>query len=1047
MSSRDLLLAAAGQGGEELYVEDVFSTYLYTGNGATQAINNGIALGSTAEWSAAKIYDGGDAVILASAVDSTGDVIVVGIDYSTPSAGVLLKYSPSGSILWQRKVYESGVNESLEGVSVDSSNNIYVFGRDRNFTYALLVKYNTSGTLQWQRKIYQGDSAGRKVAVDASGNAYVTGYATDSTRQYIFTAKYNTSGVLQWQRKIYQGTVSNQSAGVAVDSSGNVYISGRANDGTRNYILVAKYNTSGVLQWQRKIYQLFTEEAAAVAVDSSANIFITGRAYDGTRDYALVAKYNTSGVLQWQRKLYQGADTFGYGVATDSSGNLYVTGYSTDPNYCGFVAKYNTSGVLQWQRKIYPVNTIGYGVCVDSSGNILATGESYDGTRFFGFVLKLAQDGSALSGEANGLTLLPGTLTDEAGTATDAAGTATDEAGTATDEAGTATDEAGTAVFSYDTQPAVEGQGGLVWVKRRNGDASHQLSDTDRGDPSATVNSNTSDQSFSGNGVDSFSANGFVVSAAGGSINSNTQTFASWTFRKAPKFFDIVTFTTGSGSFNLTVPHSLASAPGAILFKATNSNEDWLVYHRSLGSNQYLVLNTTAAAGTQAGWVSVSNTSFTVNNELLSPGTSYVAYIFAHDAGGFGDDGTESVISCGSFTTNGSGNATVSLGFEPQWLFWTSSSTTSDRFLQDSMRGFSLTSNNTLFAQNSDQESIFSPPRVSPTATGFTVSHFNSTTYAYIAIRRGPMKKPTSGTEVFAPVAQTSINGANTVTTGFPVDSAWMTARGVTFSKTVADRLRGGSTTQDILLFTNSTNAETNGTGGYGVGFDNNSAIIENFVIGGSDSAIYWNFRRAPGFFDVVCFTATENTTTAHNLTVEPELVIFKPRSGTSSWYIGSRLINGGSWGVNSLAINTTSALINEGYTWMSATGTVVQDFSNFLGAGSTCVAYLFATLPGVSKVGTYTGNGSSQTINCGFAAGARFILIKRTDSTGDWYVWDTARGIVTANDPHLSLNTTAAEVTTDDTIDPQSSGFIVNQVTATNVNVNAATYLYLAIA
>jgi len=114
---------------------------------------------------------------------------------------------------------------------------------------------------------------------------------------------------------------------------------------------------------------------------------------------------------------------------------------------------------------------------------------------------------------------------------------------------------------------------------------------------------------------------------------------------------------------------------------------------------------------------------------------------------------------------------------------------------------------------------------------------------------------------------------------------------------------------------------------------------------------------------------------------------------------------------------------------------------------GENYIAYLFASLPGVSKVGSYTGNGSSQTINCGFTSGARFILIKRTDSTGDWYVWDTERGIVAGNDPHLSLNTTAAEVTTDDSIDPDNSGFIVNQVSATNINVSSATYIFYAIA
>jgi hypothetical protein len=100
-----------------------------------------------------------------------------------------------------------------------------------------------------------------------------------------------------------------------------------------------------------------------------------------------------------------------------------------------------------------------------------------------------------------------------------------------------------------------------------------------------------------------------------------------------------------------------------------------------------------------------------------------------------------------------------------------------------------------------------------------------------------------------------------------------------------------------------------------------------------------------------------------------------------------------------------------------------------------------------VSKVGSYTGNGTSQTIDCGFTSGARFILIKRTDSTGDWYVWDSARGIVAGNDPHLSLNTTAAEVTTDDSVDAESSGFIVNQDAGTNVNVDTASYIFLAIA
>jgi hypothetical protein len=87
------------------------------------------------------------------------------------------------------------------------------------------------------------------------------------------------------------------------------------------------------------------------------------------------------------------------------------------------------------------------------------------------------------------------------------------------------------------------------------------------------------------------------------------------------------------------------------------------------------------------------------------------------------------------------------------------------------------------------------------------------------------------------------------------------------------------------------------------------------------------------------------------------------------------------------------------------------------------------------------------RKIDCGFSGGARFVLIKRTDSTGDWYIWDTERGIVTGNDPHLSLNTAVVEVTSDDSIDPYSTGFTVNQVAATNINVSSGEYIFLAIA
>jgi hypothetical protein len=107
----------------------------------------------------------------------------------------------------------------------------------------------------------------------------------------------------------------------------------------------------------------------------------------------------------------------------------------------------------------------------------------------------------------------------------------------------------------------------------------------------------------------------------------------------------------------------------------------------------------------------------------------------------------------------------------------------------------------------------------------------------------------------------------------------------------------------------------------------------------------------------------------------------------------------------------------------------------------------LFATCAGVSKVGTYTGTGTTLQIDCGFTAGARFILIKRTDSTGDWYVWDSVRGIIAGNDPYLLLNTTAAEVTNTDYIDTYSAGFELSSTAPSAINASGGTFIFLAIA
>jgi hypothetical protein len=222
-----------------------------------------------------------------------------------------------------------------------------------------------------------------------------------------------------------------------------------------------------------------------------------------------------------------------------------------------------------------------------------------------------------------------------------------------------------------------------------------------------------------------------------------------------------------------------------------------------------------------------------------------------------------------------------------------------------------------------------------------------------------------------------------------------------------------------------------------------------------SNANIEYFFGRAPGFFDEVCYTGTGVArTVAHSLAAVPELYIVKPRGtalASNSWWVNCAYLPTPS--DDSLVLNSTGAnnTGNGALLWNSTLPTSsvfsLGAYGGVNTSGTTFVAYLFATCPGVSKVGSYTGTGTTLQINCGFTAGSRFVLIKRTDSTGDWYVWDSARGIVAGNDPYLLLNSSAAEVTGTDYVDTFASGFEISSTAPAAINANGGSFVFLAIA
>jgi hypothetical protein len=608
--------------------------------------------------------------------------------------------------------------------------------------------------------------------------------------------------------------------------------------------------------------------------------------------------------------------------------------------------------------------------------------------------------------------------------------------------------------------------GGLVWIKGRSGATGHRLTDTVRGATKSLASNSTAAEATESTGLTAFGTTGFTI-GADADYNTNAATYASWTFREQPKFFDIVTWT-GNGAGNRTIPHNLGSVPGFIQPKRTNDSEPWWNHHRSVTSpnanwwrNYGLLDGTNAFAdwGDDGGlYQSPDATNLYIGSYYNASGKTYVAYLFAHDAGGFGAAGTDNVISCGSYTGNGSTTGpTVTLGYEPQWLLIKNSTAVDDWCLHDNIRGIYNTpgTNSTpqLYPNLANAENVNT--RIALLPNGFQIIdsggkiNTSGSTYIYIAIRRGPMKVPTSGTSVFGLSARTGTGANATVTGGQTDDAVLIKNRGSAVGDLFAARLTGTG-----YLVTSSTAAEV--AAGTTILQANPWDVMDGVKVGttstitnaSANTFINYLFRRAPGFMDVVCYTGTgANRTVTHNLGVAPELIIVKDRSDARAWCVYSSALGNTKY----LILNTTDPADTASTVWNNTTPTssvftvgtaALVNFST-----ETFVAYLFATVAGVSKVGSYTGTGTTQVIDCGFTAGSRFVMIKRTDSTGDWYVWDSARGIVAGNDPYFLLNSTAAEVTNTDYVDTANSGFEISSTAPAEINANGGTFIFLAIA
>lgn len=588
----------------------------------------------------------------------------------------------------------------------------------------------------------------------------------------------------------------------------------------------------------------------------------------------------------------------------------------------------------------------------------------------------------------------------------------------------------------------ISGKGGLVWIKQRSAGRDHFLFDTARGAAEYLCSSaDIASTNHGGTFLTGFNNNGFTLSNGNG-VNINAGTYVGWSFRKAPKFFDIVTWS--GNNTNRTIPHSLGIAPGMIIIKELGGTQPWAVYHQNTVINEYLVLSSTAAAVTDSTlFNSTPPTSdvFSIgtNGKVNKPSTTYIAYLFAHDTSSNG------IIRCGTFAPDGSGNVTVNLGWEPQYILYKQRSATSNWTVLDSSRIWNMSgSDGAVYPNNVNAET--SGSLGNPTATGFQIAGPAGGTWVYMAIRKGLMRTPSNADKVFAINGRTGTGAAATINAGLinqGVDFIISKARTTNLSYNWQDRLRGISS----QLASNTTAVETTvSTGVTSFNMDNVAIGSLNTINFANPLYINYMIEQARGFFDMVAYTGTGTgvvRTENHNLAAVPELIIGKSRDGVDDWYVY--------YGDNTkiLTLNTTAAGTTVFAPWnnTSPTNSVFTVTGGLNVTTKNFIIYLFASCPGVSKIGTYTGTAATLQIDCGFTAGARFVLIKRIDSTGDWYYWDTTRGIVSGNDPYLLMNSNATENASTDYIDPYNPGFEISSTAPAAINATGGTYLYWSIA
>ena len=617
-----------------------------------------------------------------------------------------------------------------------------------------------------------------------------------------------------------------------------------------------------------------------------------------------------------------------------------------------------------------------------------------------------------------------------------------------------------------------------IWIKDRDTNFSHAVTDSTRGVGNIIKPNSTDAQSTDAQSITSFDTDGFSLGTAGGSFNNNGDNYVAWCWKanegttssntdgtnidstvqvNTKAGFSIVQFTT-PGTFNAsnTVGHGLGVIPNLIIMKSTSTaGENWMVHTTDLGNGGFIRLNTTGTSGTSGNLF--TGTTSTVFNpaDTSAPNISYIAYCFANVAG---------YSSFGTYTGNNSLNGPIkNTGFEPAFVMVKTVDGNNGWAILDNKRNPTNRRNLVLFANSDEVEYTASGGGgIDFLSNGFQVNstegylNANGETFIYIAFGSDASTAPALA-DSFANKLYDGNGGTQLITgLGFSPSMVWLKGRSFADNHNMADTVRGPLK----YVFPNSTDLQFTSSN-YLSSFDSDGFTLGNDGSGNASGQTFvawtWKANSIPTInttgtiqsiasanqtagFSIVSWTSTSSSsdTIGHGLGVKPDVVLYKKLSATGSWFWYTDVIDG-SW--DELVLNSNAAKSDFAGTY--ATSTTFKSVTS--SSGANWITYCFASVAGFSKMGTYNGSGSDgNVVATGFKPS--WVIIKRSNSTGGWLMFDSARSPSNPVNDRLEANNNQAEQTNsgDKFLDFNATDFEANG-SDSELNASGGTYIYMA--